>query len=293
MPWGGLPTFTGALPRDHPPARPAGIQGASLAARRRWMEARHRFQVYQYEDYNLLWQDGAWRLPTLEEREVLMGFDRGYISSALSPKMSAAERFNVGCGMIGNTFHVHSVMMICHSLLKFLDQSIPPRCLKTILNDRQVAPGGWTDFPKFTTSKTADLQCPQLIHEILRQGERAGTDIRLDVGIPFRFKAFPRAGLRTFYFRWRIVHGYRWQYITHINCLELQAAINALNWRLRKLGNSRKREQGLTFSGFASGGHHPFNWAYVVVSAQKIPAKVEPAALGLGNQTQHSILPYN
>jgi hypothetical protein len=63
----------------------------------------------------------------------------------------------------------------------------------------------------------------------------------LDVGIPFRFKAFPRAGLRTSYFRWRIVHGYKWQHHSHINALELQGVVNSLQWRLRKLANYRKR----------------------------------------------------
>ena len=65
----------------------------------------------------------------------------------------------------------------------------------------------------------------QLVHEILRQGDRAGTDIRLDVGIPFRFKAHPRAGLRTSLFSWGIVHGYKWQHCSHINALELQGAV--------------------------------------------------------------------
>ena len=238
---GPLPTFTRALPRDRPPLRPAGLEGASDAARQRWMEDRYRFQVYQYEDHNLLWHQGSWRLPTLEEREVLMGFDRGYISSALSPKLTESERFNIGCGMIGNTFHVPSIMMVCHSLLKLLDKNVSPRCLTTMLDNKRIAPGGWADFPTFTSSNAVDPKSPELVHEILRQGERAGTDIRLDVGIPFRFKAFPRAGLRTSYFQWKIIQGYKWKFASHINCLELQAVVNSLNWRLRKLGNHRKR----------------------------------------------------
>ena len=170
-----------------------------------------------------------------------MGFDRGYISSALSPKLTESERFNIGCGMIGNTFHVPSIMMVCHSLLKLLDKNVSPRCLTTMLDNKRIAPGGWADFPTFTSSNAVDPKSPELVHEILRQGERAGTDIRLDVGIPFRFKAFPRAGLRTSYFQWKIIQGYKWKFASHINCLELQAVVNSLNWRLRKLGNHRKR----------------------------------------------------
>ena len=103
------------------------------------------------------------------------------------------------------------------------------------------APAGWTEVPKFVKTTQPDPQCALLVHEILRQGDRAGTDIRLDVGIPFRFKAFPRAGLRTSYFGWRIVHGYKWKHTSHINALELQGVVNSLQWRLRRLANYRKR----------------------------------------------------
>lgn len=238
---GPLPTFTRALPRDHPPLQPAGIASATSEAQQRWVEDRYRFQVYQYEDNNLLWQGELWRLPNLEERETLMGFDRGYISNCLPPKFSDDEKFDLGCCMIGNTFHVGAVTVICQSLLKWFDPATIDLNHKTMWNTTGVAPPGWAKFPSFVSRGDPDPSSPHLVHEILRQGDRAGTDIRLDVGIPFRFKAFPRAGLRTSFFKWRIIHGYKWQHTSHINCLELQAVINSLNWRLRKLSRHRKR----------------------------------------------------
>ena len=45
-----------------------------------------------------------------------MGFDLGYISAALPEKFTPSEKFRVGAGMIGNTFHVHAVTMLCHDL---------------------------------------------------------------------------------------------------------------------------------------------------------------------------------
>eukprot|EP00438_Fugacium_kawagutii_P003614 Skav205175 [mRNA] locus=scaffold1525:127953:129509:- [translate_table: standard] len=236
-----LPTFTRALPRSSPPAKPAGYEHASLLARTRWSSDNHRFQVYQYEDHHLLWSGDNWRLPSLSERERLMGFPVGYVSKCLPSKLSGDAKFNLGCCMLGNTFHVPSVMMVCHSLLQFVFPAVPPRDHSALLAIPPAAPDGWTKFPKFVSSAVSDPDCPSLIHEIMRQGDRGGTDIRLDVGIPFRFKAFPRAGLRTSFFAWRVIHGYKWRHTSHINCLELQAVINSLNWRLRKIGAHRKR----------------------------------------------------
>ena len=236
-----LPTFTRALPRSTPPKEPAGLQSASPVAIRRWQQDRHRFQVYQYEDKSLVWKGHEWRLPSLKEREKLMGFSEGYISNALSPKLSADEQFNLGCCMIGNTFHVGAVTLLCHTWISFLYPMTPPRCMTTLLQPTPPAPAGWTSYPKFEQQQPLDPDCPQLVQEILRQGDRAGTDIRLDVGVPFRFKAYPRSGLRTSLFSWRIVHGYSWKHSAHINALELQAVVNSLQWRLRKLTAHRKR----------------------------------------------------
>ena len=236
-----LPTFTRALPRATAPLQPAGIATASHEARRRWTQDRFQFQVYQYENPHLLWMGSCWRLPSLVERERLMGFDEGYVSNCLPSKMSDAEKFRVGCGMIGNTFHVHAVGVLCHALIKSLFACTEPRNIAMMVRSVGTAPAGWTEVPKFVKTTQPDPQCALLVHEILRQGDRAGTDIRLDVGIPFRFKAFPRAGLRTSYFGWRIVHGYKWKHTSHINALELQGVVNSLQWRLRRLANYRKR----------------------------------------------------
>ena len=236
-----LPTFTRALPRQKPPLQPAGIAAATSAKIQRWKEDGHQFQVYQYGDKHVLWRGQEWRPASLEEREKLMGFDAGYISNALPEKWSAYEKFKVGCCIIGNAFHVLSVMMLFHELLRSINGIMKPRNLGGMMKQARVAPPGWTAAPCFARDTVYDPQSQDLVHEILRQGDRAGTDIRLDVGIPFRIKAFPSAGLRTNYFSWRIIHGYKWKHTSHINSLELQAVTNSTQWRLRKLSNYRKR----------------------------------------------------
>ena len=165
-----LPTFTRALPRAAPPRQPAGLATASERAQARWMEDRFQFQVYQYEDPHVLWQGSNWRLPSLPERERLMGFDEGYISNALPTKMSASEKFRVGCGMIGNTFHVHSINVLCHALLTEVFPGTPPRDLRSIVREVGFAPPGWTEVPQFSKDSKVDPQSSQLVHEILRQG---------------------------------------------------------------------------------------------------------------------------
>ena len=48
----------------------------------------------------------------------------------------------------------------------------------------------------------------------------------MDLGIPFRSKAWPRAGIRSSLFHWTIIHGYPWKHQAHINVLELQGLVN-------------------------------------------------------------------
>ena len=238
---GPLPTFTRALPRQRPPAQPAGLEHASNLAQLRWQQDRYRFQVYQYEDAHLLWREGVWRLPSISERERLMGFSEGYISEAIPPKLSKDAAFNLGCCMIGNTFHVPSIKLLFYELIRHVDKTTPVLTRSELLAKPTPAPAGWTKYPCFVKTQPDDPLVPELVHEVMRQGERAGSDIRLDLGVPFRVKAYPRAGLRTSLFTWRIVHGYTWQHQAHINCLELQALINSMQWRLRKLTGQRKR----------------------------------------------------
>lgn len=236
-----LPTLTRALPRNSPPKDPAGLAHASLEAKARWTEDRFRFQVYHYETHHLIQEpSGTLRTPSLPEREILMGFDPGYLSKALPPKLSVSEKFNMGACMIGNTFCVHVITMLCHSLLAAMGATLISREYKNLLKTQE-APAGWTSYPQFDQQTKPNLQSQHFVQEILRCADKAGSDVRLDVGIPFRFKAFPRAGIKASYFRWKIVHGYKWKHSAHINCLELQAVINSIQWRLRRLKGQDRR----------------------------------------------------
>ncbi|CAE7323141.1 unnamed protein product [Symbiodinium sp. CCMP2456] len=81
----------------------------------------------------------------------------------------------------------------------------------------------------------------RLVTHFLRIAEKGGTDVRLDAGIPFRAKAWPRSGVQSHLFKWAIVHGYPWRHSAHINVLELQAVVNSVKWRMRQADNLNHR----------------------------------------------------
>ncbi len=82
-----------------------------------------------------------------------------------------------------------------------------------------------------------------LVKEYLRIAEKGGSDVRLDVGIPFRPGAWPRSGARPYQWQWEVVHGYPWRHSqgVHINKLELLAVFGALKWRARAQSQQRTR----------------------------------------------------
>ena len=114
-----MPTLTRALPSDTPPRFPAGIERASTTAVARWIEDKHCFQVYQYEEELLVTSVSAGdkRLPDASEREILMGFDVGYTSVAVAEKASARNTFVTRAELIGNSFHVPTISYLLGELL--------------------------------------------------------------------------------------------------------------------------------------------------------------------------------
>ena len=232
-----LPTFTRALPSCKPPRNPAGFEEASDLAKERWESDGYCFQVYQYEQIFMLHSadNGTMRLPSPEEREVLMGFDRNYTLAATHEKMPAREAFVIRCQLIGNSFCCSVVaFLLSHWLfhIKGIDYLLPPE-VGLLIN---VAPETWSHTPHFIKGDGNTIEAQQLVWEYLRRAERGGSDVRLDLGIPYRAKAWPRAGIKSNLWTWQTVHGYPWEEgsSAHINHFELLAVLNAVRWRVRK-----------------------------------------------------------
>ena len=209
---GMLYTFTPALPQERRPSTPAGCKNASPKAKERWEANNYMFQVYQFEDKHLIRQSTTqeMRLPSPEEREVLMGFDRGYTLGAMKDHSNKLASFVTRCQLIGRSSCCSVVGWLVTHLLsqRLYTQSLLPAeiCLITGIS----APA-WTDTPAFVQGLDENKnESRNLVYQYLCVAEKNGSDVRLDVGVLFRPKAWPRAGVRAGLWKWKILHGYAW-----------------------------------------------------------------------------------
>lgn len=98
-----------ACRRRKPGMAPVGLEHCDESTRTRWIQDHHRYPPYQYRAANLI--EDKQGLPPLSstEREVRMGFPRGYTSHAIGKKdrqLGAAELEDLECSLIGNSFSV-------------------------------------------------------------------------------------------------------------------------------------------------------------------------------------------
>ena len=85
--------------------------------------------------------------------------------------------------------------------------------------------------------------CREASRDLLLKGcGSGGADVRIDVNVPYRMKAWPRCSVNPGLWQWRIINAYPWKSSSqHINIYELKAAVNSLKWRCRRRGCVRKR----------------------------------------------------
>ena len=96
---------------------------------------------------------------------------------------------------------------------------------------------------------TADEAAASLVHGLLRRTDHRGTDVRMDLGLPFCAKAWPRTPISSKKWRWKTVLGYPWgQRGRHINEYELQALLSLSKWHARSARNIGTRLGVLTDS---------------------------------------------
>jgi site-specific DNA-cytosine methylase len=112
-----FPTFTRCIPRSRPPPCPAGLQTTDQVSQDRWRNDGFRYPPYTYaEQFMVKGSDDVLRPLCAQEREVLMGFPRGYTMSLLKKVPEGAEEGrqaeDVRCAAIGNSFHVNTVAAI-------------------------------------------------------------------------------------------------------------------------------------------------------------------------------------
>ena len=113
-----LPTFTRAIPRSRPPPQPAGIHSCDDATLDRWREAKMMYPPYTFKPEFLFRNEasGISRVAKASEREMLMGFKRGYTLALFKkPAKDDTERWQeevCRCAALGNSFHCPSVAIL-------------------------------------------------------------------------------------------------------------------------------------------------------------------------------------
>ena len=110
----------------------------------------------------------------------------------------------------------------------------PVRNLGDLVKKRGEASACWLLCPGFVPRRLHTPNTAELVLHFIRQAGRGGTDIRLNIGVPFRMQAWPRSRVSSSLFNWSVIHGYSWKVPAHINVLELQAVVNSVKRRLRK-----------------------------------------------------------
>eukprot|EP00438_Fugacium_kawagutii_P007521 Skav231102 [mRNA] locus=scaffold2525:415233:418787:- [translate_table: standard] len=238
-----FPTFTTARPRAAPGYKPAGLHQCDAADRAMWEADAFRFPPYQYQAMHCLYsKDGQRRLPNCEEREVILGFPKGYTMQC-QPKAAHGSQSHTDCRLtlLGNSWSVTTVACLLSHLGEVLGLN-PPLTVQDIV-DRS-SPGSATDFQTFL--QRPFMRPPRHSHIVSNEAVLVrklvslvgikGDDLLLQASSEdvVRYQRI-RASVPARPWKWRTVAGWQWHANDeHINVLEMRAALTALRWRIEK-----------------------------------------------------------
>jgi len=242
-----LPTFTTARPREAPGNRPAGLWQCEPWEVERWRADQHRYPPYVYRDKHCLVNgQGEYRLPTVQEKEVAMGFPVDYTAACLPKGQQKGEAYvDVRSTLVGNSWHVTVISWLMKELFAPLGLT-PMDTLGEIV--QATSPGGDPSLQGY-------LRRPSLVpvqgHGRLAAEEKLtkklvnmvsikGEDLLLQADTENQVKFHRlRASVPGKLWKWRTICGWPWkQSGFHINVLEVQAVLTCLHWRV-----CRKRQQ--------------------------------------------------
>ena len=234
-----FPTFTTSRPSPVPGRRPAGIKQCRPHELDRWSAHHHRFPPYQYKDSNCLVhrRQHHLRIPSLLEREVIMGMPANYTSSC-SPKSHRQEPgySDTRLTLVGNAWSVPIVTWLvgCLTHLLGLSPLMTPQCIV-----RAAAPGSAGELqkllvrPPVNRRKTvAEDHGVCLVKKLSGLVSIKGEDLLLKAETDPQIKHQRlRASLPSGLWRWRTIAGWSWQGTPeHINVLELRAIYTSIRW---------------------------------------------------------------
>ena len=253
-------TFVRPCPRRAPPGVADDARGASPQALHRWSLHSYRYPLDQYEDLNGVWQQGCWRPLVAPEREVRLGFPKGHtlpavskrhktstpktLEGLLTPQGFGPKRDwrddDVRCALLGKAVSVPIVAWLFGQLLSQIGYLPSPPTVAECWGGEsteakiraQLILGARANTPSDSITTLGEL--------CLRNASYRGSDVRMTTGTLYNPNCWPRRPIEANLFQWRVVISYH-QSGAHINVLELQAALAATKWRLRRPQNIRTR----------------------------------------------------
>ena len=247
---GKLPTFTTSRPREKPGNRPAGLWQCADWERERWWEDKHRYPPYVYRDKHCLRsQDGQFRLPSIQEKEVAMGFPLDYTAACLPKGQQKGENYlDVRHSLIGNSWHV----MVISWLLKELFGPLGMTSTRSLGDVVKVSPGGdpmlqgYLRRPSLQRVKASQAVAGEglLARKLVNFVSIKGEDLLLQADSENQVKFHRlRSSVPGRLWRWKTVCGWPWKEKGyHINVLEVHAIYTCLRWRI-----CRKRQMHCRF----------------------------------------------
>ncbi|CAE8720996.1 unnamed protein product [Polarella glacialis] len=252
-----FPTFTTSIPKENPGPQPAGLQSCDTDAIKRWEMDRFRFPPYTYNRAHLIINKaGVLRQPNVEEREIMLGFPRGYTQACL-PKGVRSSRprlwEDTRLSLLGNSWSAPVVSWLLKNLL-VAERLIPeislqtrvarfdPRELRGSLHQVLDRPPLGSLPPNLPGSNEAIELA--LVRNISKSSSSKGSDVKMTSGGNEGPDVWPRKAIPSKLWRWRTICSWRFKHLhgpEHINVLELRAFLTSLRWRLRKKGGIAKR----------------------------------------------------
>ena len=245
---GKFPTFTTSRPKAKPGYKPAGVRQCQAHELARWQADSHRFPPYQYKDEHCVTnRQGAKRILSVEEREVMMGFPKGYTQNCL-PKKDQGTQHHTDCRLtlVGNSWNVTVIAWLLNQLGSPLGFN-PWLSVGDLV--QRTAPGCTVDLPTFlqrphmlvARSMGKDPQAKRLVERLLTLVSMKGEDIMLQSSHEEQLKYHRlRASIPANLWRWKTVTGWHWHGAKeHINVLEARAVLTSLRWRLERRKQTR------------------------------------------------------
>ena len=236
-----FPTFTTSRPRSSPGRKPAGISQCTDEELQRWREDSYRFPPYQYRAHNcLVNKNKQLRLPSVEEKEIMMGFPRHYTAMCMPKgKRHSADYTDCRHTLIGNSWSVPVVSYLLQCLLAPLGlcrEHTPGLIIQKLTPgpDTQVQTMLFRQPLRKMRASTLDSYDLDLAFRLSNLVSIKGEDIMISSTSQEQVKFHRlRASVPSKLWHWKVVSGWKWtKEGDHINVLELRAILTTLKWRI-------------------------------------------------------------